>query len=86
MSGHEVVAHCLVGRYGPKAAFQAFEMGIARPILRMRGSEDSDEEETHKAVEELGFMLRAPIAVIAAVPFVLGAGIWPLVTQVIVFI
>lgn len=41
-----------------------------------------EDEERNKAVEQLGFMLRAPIAVIAAIPFVLGAGVWPFMTKV----
>jgi hypothetical protein len=43
------------------------------------------EEERSKRMKELGFMLRAPIAVVAAIPWVLGAGIWPFMAKVNVF-
>jgi len=67
-------------RYGPKAAFQALEVQIAKPVRRMR-DDGFDDEDDHEGVADLGFMLRAPIAAIAVVPFVLGVAIWPLMTQ-----
>jgi hypothetical protein len=41
-----------------------------------------DEEDQQKAIDALGFMLRAPATAITFVPFVLGAFIWPFITKV----
>jgi hypothetical protein len=52
----------------------------------MYGLDDDDSgDDGQRAVDGLGFMLRAPVAVIASVPIVLGVLIWPLMTQVIQF-
>lgn len=48
------------------------------------GSEAKDEnveEAVQKGIDDLGFMLRAPIAVLATVPFVFGLPIWPWVVR-----
>jgi signal recognition particle GTPase len=80
-------------RHTASSAFSAIENAIASPFLRsskdsgallgdLEDEEAIEQEERTKAVEQLGFMLRAPIAVAASIPFVLGAGIWPFITKV----
>jgi hypothetical protein len=80
-------------RYGPADAFRALENKIASPFIkgsalvsRLRAADDESNDPAADAstdgVEQLGFMLRAPIAVLAAIPFVLGSPIWPLITRV----
>ncbi|KIJ60882.1 hypothetical protein HYDPIDRAFT_31927 [Hydnomerulius pinastri MD-312] len=41
----------------------------------------TSEDERQVTVDDLGFMLRAPIAVLAAVPLVLGSAIWPFIIR-----
>ena len=75
-------------RHTAQTAFRAIEERLARPLLgsvrpATNGgkSEAVDNPDVEKAVQQrindLGFMLRAPIAVLATVPFVFGLPIWP---------
>lgn len=52
---------------------------IARPLLNPSG--DAVENAVQERIEELGFILRAPITVLATVPFVFGFPIWPFITH-----
>ena len=75
-------------RHTAQTVFRAIEEKLARPWLgsvRLATNGDKSEEVDNGDVEEvaqrsindLGFMLRAPIAVLATVPFVFGLPIWP---------
>ena len=69
-----------------QTAFRAIEKRIARARLGagtpaasdVKSDEvDDTEEAAQRSIEELGFMLRAPITMPATVPFVFGVPIWP---------
>ena len=75
-------------RHTAQTAFRAIEERLARPWLGSNrpatndgtsDDDDNDDVETavQKSINDLGFMLRAPIAVLATVPFVFGLPIWP---------
>ena len=75
-------------RHTAQTAFRAIEERLARPWLgnvrpatKGGSSETVDNDDVEEAVQrsinDLGFMLRAPIAVLATVPFVFGLPIWP---------
>ena len=75
-------------RHTPQTAFRAIEEKIARPWLGPGTPTTSDAESesdvggdaevaVQRSVDELGFMLRAPITMLATVPFVFGLPIWP---------
>ena len=75
-------------RHTAPTAFRAIEERIARPWLSPGTStsndngsksdlEDDAEVAAQKSFDELGFMLRAPVAMLATVPFVFGLPIWP---------
>ena len=75
-------------RHTAQTVFRAIEEKLARPLLgsvrlATNGgkSEEVDngdvEEAAQRSINDLGFMLRAPIAVLATVPFVFGLPIWP---------
>ncbi len=74
-------------RHTAQTAFRAIEERLARPWLGSAPatngdkSDDDDNDDVEVAVQrsinDLGFMLRAPIAVLATVPFVFGLPIWP---------
>ena len=75
-------------RHTAHTAFRAIEEKLARPWLgnvppttndgRSEVVDNDDVEvAVHRSIIDLGFMLRAPIAVLATVPFVFGLPIWP---------
>ena len=75
-------------RHTAQTAFRAIEEKLARPWLghgspvTSDGGSEFDQGDDAKAVvkrsiDELGFMLRAPITMLATVPFVFGLPIWP---------
>ena len=74
-------------RHTAGTAFRAIEERLARPWLGTVTTPTSDgksgvvdndvEVAVQKSINELGFMLRAPIAVLATVPFVFGLPVWP---------
>ena len=73
-------------RHTAQTVFSAIEERLARPWLgsvRTNGGkseavENGDVEvATQRSINDLGFMLRAPITVLATVPFVFGLPIWP---------
>jgi len=76
-------------RHTAQTAFRAIEEKIARPWLGGPGSPvtsdgesesdlgDDAEAAVQRSIDELGFMLRAPITMLATVPFVFGLPIWP---------
>lgn len=77
-------------RYTPQAAFRAIEIKLARSWLGSTTPATSDSESeigddiegaVRKSINELGFMLRAPITVLATVPFIFGLPIWPWMIQ-----
>ena len=85
-------------RHTASTAFHAIEDAIAKPLLNARDEKEKDrsreadwsddemgaleEDERSETYKQLGFMVRAPIAVAAAIPWVLGAGIWPFMARV----
>ena len=75
-------------RHTAQTAFRAIEEKLARswlgsgnPITSDGESEsdqgDGAEAAVQRSIDELGFMLRAPITMLATVPFVFGLPIWP---------
>ena len=73
-------------RHTPQTAFRAIEERLARPWLTTRRTAPTTDEESEnddvetalqRSVDDLGFMLRAPITVLASLPFVFGLPIWP---------
>jgi hypothetical protein len=75
-------------RHTAGTAFRAIEERMARPWLgtvtppaksdEKQGQVNNDvEEAVQQSIGKLGFMLRAPITVLATVPFVFGLPIWP---------
>jgi len=79
-------------RHTAQTAFRAIEERIARPWLgpgtpttRDGESEpdlgDDAEVVVQRSINDLGFMLRAPLTVLATVPFVLSLPIWPWVVH-----
>ena len=77
-------------RHTASAVFRAIEERIARPWLGPGISTTRDDEPepesnlgddaevaVQRSFDELGFMLRAPITILATVPFVFGLPIWP---------
>ena len=75
-------------RHTASTAFRAIEERLARPWLgsvrpatnggKSEAVDNGDvEEAVQRSIDDLGFMLRAPIAVLATVPFVFGLPIWP---------
>ena len=86
------VMHTIIIRYNATSAYRALQATIAKPFLRqgpidifaetMGDNRAFEAEEYKRSIEELGFMLRAPIAAITAVSWVLGSGIWPFMKNV----
>ena len=79
-------------RHTALTAFRAIEVRIARPWLgpgtrttsdseSNSNLEDKAEVAAQRSIDELGFMLRAPITMLATVPFVFGLPIWPWVVH-----
>jgi hypothetical protein len=68
-------------RHTARTAFRAIEERLARPWLGTGtlGDSESDlgDDAVQRSIDELGFMLRAPITILATVPFVFGLPIWP---------
>ena len=75
-----------------QTTFRAIEERIARPWLGSGTSTTSDDESesdldndaevaVQRSIDELGFMLRAPITMLATIPFVFGLPIWPWVVR-----
>ncbi|KAG8766949.1 hypothetical protein FRC16_007522 [Serendipita sp. 398] len=68
-------------RHTASSAFRAIEETLAKPLLSQQetnneGLEDG-EQQALQTIDSLGFMLRAPISVVATIPFVFGLPIWP---------
>jgi hypothetical protein len=61
--------------------YRIFEGAVARPILSLQ-DDVIDDLTPEVTVRDLGLLVRAPVAIIASVPFVLLAGIWMLMTKV----
>jgi len=73
-------------RHTAQTAFRAIEERIARPWLGPSTPATSDDKSdlgddaevaVQRSIDELGFMLHAPITVLATVPFVFNLPIWP---------
>jgi hypothetical protein len=74
-------------RHTAQTAFRAIEGKLARPWLgsinpaigdgESEAKDDDVEAAVQRGIDDLGFMFRAPIAVLATVPFVFGLPIWP---------
>ena len=75
-------------RHTAPTAFRAIKERIARPwlgsVTSTTGDGESDSElggdakvTVQRSIDELGYMLRAPITALATVPFVFGLPIWP---------
>jgi hypothetical protein len=73
-----------VTRYSAKEMYKYFEGVVAKPILSLQDN-ITDDLTSEITVEDLGLLVRAPVAVIAAVPFVLSAGVWLFMTKVFCF-
>ena len=70
-------------RHTRQSAFRAIEERLARPWLGRRrrsaytADDESESDAVQRSVDDLGFMLRAPITMLASLPFVFGLPIWP---------
>ncbi|KIM23876.1 hypothetical protein M408DRAFT_332078, partial [Serendipita vermifera MAFF 305830] len=68
-------------RHTAATAFRAIEEKLAKPLLSQNEDPiqvlDEGEQKALKTVDDLGFMLRAPISAMATIPFVFGLPIWP---------
>jgi hypothetical protein len=75
----------LVGiRYSATEVYKYFEGAVVKPILSLQ--DDSIDDPTPEVrSRDLGLLTRAPVAVIATVPFVLSAGVWLFMTKVFCF-
>jgi hypothetical protein len=77
---------CLFARYGAGGAFRAIQNTLAWPILRLQRNQlpndDDSGESKPRSVEDFGLLFRAPIAALAAVPFVLGGELLAFVPKV----
>ena len=77
-------------RHTAQTAFRAIEKALARALLGPVTPSTSDakseavdndvEAAAQQCFDDLGFMLRAPIAALATLPFVFGLPIWPWMT------
>jgi hypothetical protein len=86
------VMHTVATRHNAASAYRALQETFAKPFLKQRDIDalaqgisdggNSEAEQRGIGIEELGFMLRAPIAVLAVVPWLLGSGIWPFMKRV----
>jgi hypothetical protein len=72
----------IVIRYSPTEVFKYFEEAIAKPILSLQ-DDIIDDQTSEVTVSDLGLLIRAPVAVIATVPFVLSASVWLCMTKVL---
>ncbi|KLO16273.1 hypothetical protein SCHPADRAFT_995240 [Schizopora paradoxa] len=83
-------------RHTPRTAFQAIEASIAKPLIPSSSSmievlkneneledaaDDINSSQRSNKLDELGFMLRAPITILASVAWVIGVGFWPFMKQ-----
>ncbi|KAH7918876.1 hypothetical protein BV22DRAFT_1134271 [Leucogyrophana mollusca] len=85
------VMHTVATKHNAASAYRVLQMTIAKPLLKQKPTEETVERLVDRNVvadsdpgsqlADLGFMLRAPIAVIAAIPWLLGSPIWPFMKQ-----
>ncbi|KLO16294.1 hypothetical protein SCHPADRAFT_221937 [Schizopora paradoxa] len=83
------VMHTIAVRHSGASAYRAIQDAIARPFLNQRpidvflnlNAAAPREDEWKRGVENLGFMLRAPITVVASLSWLLGSGVWPFMRQ-----
>ena len=68
-------------RYSPGEIYRIIEGAVAKPILALQ-DDIVDDITPEVTIKDLGLLVRAPVAVIAAVPFLLSAGVWSFVTKV----
>ena len=61
--------------------YRIFEDAVAKPILALQDNIANDicPEVT---IKDLGLLVRAPVAAIATVPYILSAGVWLFMTKV----
>ena len=74
----------VVIRYSPTEVYRYFEGAVAKPILSLQ-DDIIDDLTSEVTVRDLGLLVRAPLAIIATVPFVLSAGVWLFMTKVFCF-
>ncbi|KIJ60881.1 hypothetical protein HYDPIDRAFT_43073 [Hydnomerulius pinastri MD-312] len=81
----------IVMRHNATSAYRSIQELIAKPLLKLRPFDffqerlvgidqvesEADDDERPQGIEDLGFMLRAPIAVLATVPWLFGSVVWP---------
>ena len=81
-----------ITRHTAQAVFSATEerlararLGSVRPATNGGKSEAVDDDDlegaVQKGINDLGFILRAPITALATVPFVFGVPIWPWISR-----
>jgi hypothetical protein len=71
----------VVIRYSATEVYKYFEGAVAKPILSLQ-DDIIDDLTSEVTVRDLGLLVRAPLAIIATVPFVLSAGVWLFMTKV----
>ena len=62
--------------------YRIIEDAVAKPILAFQDT-IPDDIFPEVTIKDLGFLVRAPVAVIATVPYILSAGVWLLMTKVL---
>ena len=62
--------------------YRIFEDAVAKPILALQDNTANDIS-PEVTIRDLGLLVRAPVAVIATVPYILSAGVWLFMTKVL---
>ncbi|KDR69841.1 hypothetical protein GALMADRAFT_912118 [Galerina marginata CBS 339.88] len=60
--------------------YKIFEGAVAKPILLLQ-DKNPDDIGPETTIKDLGLLVRAPVAAIATIPFILSAGVWVFMTK-----
>lgn len=78
-----------VERHNITSAYTAIRDALSKPFIRLPEIHDSKSTTSNDSIDspnpsasELGLMIRAPIAVLATIPLVLGSFVWPWLVHV----
>lgn len=67
--------------YSPGDIYRILQGAIAKPILSLQ-DDIVDDLTPEITIKDLGLLVRAPVAAVATIPFILTAGVWVLVPKV----
>ncbi|GBE87120.1 hypothetical protein SCP_1003670 [Sparassis crispa] len=93
--GKKVLRTVIAARHNAASAYNAIQAAMAKPLLYASSRNANHEDvsvdsgdtisiattSARNDVEQLGFMLRAPIAVLATIPWLLSSGVWPFMAR-----